>query len=314
MKERLALVAVGGNSLIQDEKHRSMRDQYATARETMGHVADMIAAGWRVVITHGNGPQVGFLLRGSELARGELDPVPLDFCVADTQGAIGYMFQQELHNEFRARGIRSQAVSVVTQTVVDRQDPAFRNPSKPVGSFLSQEEAMMRKREEGWHVVEDAGRGWRRVVPSPQPLRIVEADAIRSLIDAGFVVVAAGGGGIPVVEDTAGNLTGVEAVIDKDRASSLLATLIGADMFLVTTGVEKVALGYRSGRPEWLDRLSVADARRYIAEGQFPDGSMGPKIEAILAFLDFGGRQAIITNPANICRSLKGETGTWFIR
>ncbi len=310
-QKRVAVVAVGGNSLIKDEAHKSIPDQYAAAQESMRHIVDMIDKGWDVVVTHGNGPQVGFILRRSELARHELHEVPLDFCGADSQGAIGYMFQQALYNEFLRRGMRKQAASVVTQTLVDRNDPAFSKPSKPIGSFMAEAMAKDRASKEKWTVVEDAGRGWRRVVASPMPKRIIEADAIRALIQAGFVVVGVGGGGIPVVEDEKGNLVGVEAVIDKDFGSSLLASMIGADLFLISTAVEKVALHYNKPNQQWLDRINLEQARRYQAEGHFAKGSMGPKIEAIIAFLERGGKQALITNPENIGKALAGTTGTW---
>ncbi|MGB9723070.1 MAG: carbamate kinase [Chloroflexia bacterium] len=310
MAKRVAVVAIGGNSLIKDKDHQTVPDQYAAAAETCHHIAGMIAQGWDVVITHGNGPQVGFILRRSELARHELHEVPLDSCGADTQGAIGYMLQRALYNEFRRRGMKKCAATVVTQVLVDRDDPAFRNPTKPIGSFMSEEVARERARAEGWVVREDAGRGWRRVVASPLPRRIVELEAIRSLIEQGFTVIAVGGGGIPVIEDANGDLVGVEAVIDKDYASSLLARSIQADLFLISTAVEKVALNY--GRPEqrWLDRMTLSEARRYEREGHFPAGSMGPKIRAIIEYLEAGGKQAIITNPENLERALRGETGT----
>jgi len=310
-QKKVAVVAVGGNSLIKDEAHKTIPDQIAAAQESMRHIVDMIAEGWEVVVTHGNGPQVGFILRRSELSRHELHEVPLDYCGADSQGAIGYMFQQALYNEFLRRGMRKQAASVVTQTLVDRSDPAFSKPSKPIGSFMVEAMAKERAKKENWTVVEDAGRGWRRVVASPQPKRIVEADAIRALIRAGFVVVGVGGGGIPVVEDEKGNLVGVEAVIDKDFGSSLLASMIGADLFLISTAVEKVALHYNKPNQQWLDRINLEQARRYQAEGHFAKGSMGPKIDAIIAFLERGGKQALITNAENIGKALAGTTGTW---
>jgi carbamate kinase len=310
---RLAVVAVGGNSLIKDKDHQTIPDQYAAGAESMAHIAGMIQAGWEVVITHGNGPQVGFILRRAELALHELHPVPLDFCGADTQGAIGYMFQQALHNEFREREIRKAAVTVVTQVLVDQEDPAFQKPSKPIGSFMDEPAALQHRQNDGWAVVEDAGRGWRRVVASPLPVRIIEEDAIRSLIQAGFVVISTGGGGIPVVEDAQGNLVGVEAVIDKDFAGSLLAASLRADLFLISTAVEKVAINYNKPDQQWLDRLTLADARRYLAEGQFAKGSMGPKIEAIIKYLEQGGKQALITDPQNIDRALEGHTGTWVV-
>jgi carbamate kinase len=310
---KLAVVAVGGNSLIKDEKHKTIPDQYAATVETSIHIAGMIEQGWDVVLTHGNGPQVGFILRRSELSRGELHDVPLDYCGADTQGAIGYMFQRALRNEFKKRDIRKQAVTIVSQVIVDANDPAFQNPSKPIGSFMNQAIALTHKDKDAWAVVEDAGRGWRRVVPSPQPKALVERDAVEQLIKAGFVVVCSGGGGIPVVERN-GELVGVEAVIDKDYAGSLLAQTIHADLFLISTAVEKVALNYNKPDQKWLDRLTLAEAKQYLAEGHFHKGSMGPKIQAIIWFLEAGGKEALITNPENIERALKGETGTRITR
>jgi len=312
-KKGVAVVAVGGNSLIKDSKHQTVADQYAAGAESMHHIVDMIAQGWDVVVTHGNGPQVGFILRRSELSMHELHAVPLDYCGADSQGSIGYMFVQALHNEFRSRGIEKQVAAVVTQTIVDRNDPAFKNPTKPIGSFMTEEVAKERAASEGWTVVEDAGRGWRRVVASPIPQRIVEAEAIHKLIEAGFTVVGVGGGGIPVIELENGDLIGVEAVIDKDFGSSVLATLINADLFVISTAVEKVAINFNKPDQKWLDRMTVAEAKQYMAEGQFAKGSMLPKIQAILRFLEAGGKQALITDPANIGRALKGETGTWIV-
>jgi len=307
----LAVVAVGGNSLIKDSKRQTIPDQYVAAQESMAHIAGMIQGGWDVVITHGNGPQVGFILRRAELSLHELHPVPLDYCGADTQGAIGYMFQRALYSEFRQRGMKKLAATVVTQVQVDREDPAFQNPSKPIGSFMDQALARQHRDDDGWSVVEDAGRGWRRVVPSPIPVRIVERDAILALIQAGFVVIGVGGGGIPVVEDEEGNLVGVEAVIDKDFASSLLAASIHADLFLISTAVEKVALDFNKPSQRWLDHMTLAQAKQHLGEGQFAKGSMEPKVRAIIQFLERGGRRALITNPENIGRALEGETGTW---
>jgi carbamate kinase len=307
---KVAVVAVGGNSLIKDEKHKSVPDQYAAAVESCNHIASMIQQGWDVVLTHGNGPQVGFILRRSELAIHELHPVPLDYCGADTQGAIGYMFQRALHNIFQERGIEKQAATVVTQTLVDKNDPAFQNPSKPIGSFMDRVAADRKHVEEQWAVVEDAGRGWRRVVPSPLPKRIIERDAIEALIHAGFVVICSGGGGIPVIEDDHSQLMGVEAVIDKDYAASILARSVNADLFLITTAVEKVALNYNKPNQQWLPHLTLDEAKKYLAEGHFQKGSMGPKIQAIIWYLEGGGREALITDPQNIERALNGETGT----
>jgi carbamate kinase len=309
----LAIVAVGGNALIQDKNHQSVQDQYQAAVKTMKHIVNMIEEGWDVVVTHGNGPQVGFILRRSEIAANELHEVPLDYCGADSQGSIGYMFQQALYNELRARGIKKQAATVITQTIVDSKDPAFQNPTKPIGSFMDEKVALEKKEKDGWVVVEDAGRGWRRVVPSPIPQTIVEASAIRSLIDNGFIVVAVGGGGIPVMEDANGDLTGVEAVIDKDFGAAILASMIKADLFLISTAVEKVAINFNKPDQKWLDEMTVAEARKYIEEGQFAKGSMLPKIEAILKYMSSGGKKALITDPEHIKDALEGKTGTWIL-
>jgi carbamate kinase len=310
----VAVVAVGGNSLITDPRHQSVPDQMRAARKTCMHIAGMIQKGWDVVVTHGNGPQVGFILRRSELSRHELHDVPLDSCGADTQGAIGYDIQQSLYNEFRLRGISKQAVTVVTQVLVDADDPSFKKPSKPIGSFMDEPTASERRKTAGWDVVEDAGRGWRRVVASPMPVEIIERDAIKTLIHEGFTVIAVGGGGIPVVENDRHELVGTAAVIDKDHASALLANRIGADLFVISTAVEKVALNYKKPDQQWLDRLNLEEAKTYLAAGHFAKGSMRPKIEAVVAYLERGGKQALITNPENIERALEGETGTRLTR
>jgi len=310
--KQLAVVAVGGNALIKDQSRRQIPDQYEAAAETMAHVAAMIEAGWNVVITHGNGPQVGFMQRRSELASGEMHLIPLDYSGAHTQGSIAYMFERALYNEFQRRGLAKSVVGVVTQVIVNRDDPAFQRPSKPIGSFMDEAAALQRRDQDGWSVMEDSGRGWRRVVASPMPQRIVQRDAIVSLLAAGYVVIGVGGGGIPVIEVDGGQLEGVEVVIDKDLASSLLATSINADLLLISTEVEKVAL--RFGQPDqtWLDTVTLSEARRYLAEGHFGKGSMEPKVRAIIGFLERGGPAALITNPPNIARALRGETGTHF--
>jgi len=309
---RTAVVAIGGNSLIKDRQHQTVRDQYIAAGETCWHIAGMIREGWDVAVAHGNGPQVGFILRRSELAAHEIHEVPLDAIGADTQGAIGYALQQNLYNDFRRLGIDKQAVTVVTQTEVAADDPAFQSPSKPIGSYMDEQAAMLR-RQQGWDVMEDAGRGWRRVVPSPAPIRIVKEQAIKALIAAGLVVISTGGGGIPVVADAEGNLRGVAAVIDKDLASALLATVLGAELFLISTAVEKVALNFGKPNEEWLDHLTLAQARQYLTEGShFAKGSMAPKIQAVVGYLERGGKHAIVTNPENVERALAGETGTHF--
>nr|BAL55678.1 carbamate kinase [uncultured Chloroflexota bacterium] len=314
---KLAVIAIGGNSLIKDEAHKTVEDQYQAAKETCHHIADMIEDGWDVAIGHGNGPQVGFILRRSEIAAKVegMHEVPLDVCGADTQGAIGYMLQQNLQNEFRRRGIQRPVATVVTQVEVDPSDPAFKNPTKPIGSFMDEAEAMRRKREMGWNVVEDAGRGWRRVVPSPLPKRVVELEAVKILLQAGVIVVTVGGGGIPVVRDENGDLKGIAAVIDKDYASSLLAREIGADLFVISTAVEKVALNFGKPNQKWLDHMTLAEAKQYLAEGvHFAKGSMAPKIQAIVWFLEANPNgKALITSPENIGRALRGETGTWIV-
>lgn len=310
MTKQVAVVAVGGNSLIKDNKHQSVQNQYLAARETMQHISKMIQKGWDVVITHGNGPQVGFILARSEYSRGIMHEIPLDSCGADTQGAIGYNFQMALGNEFKKLGIKKTVASVITQTVVDKDDPSFKKPTKPIGQFYNEEEALRRKDKDGWDIMEDAGRGWRRVVASPAPLEIVELDAIKSLIQAGVVVVAVGGGGIPVIRQDDGMLKGTAAVIDKDFASSLLATLIVADVFIISTAVEKVYLNFGKPDQKAVDKMTLSEAKKYVEEGHFKPGSMLPKMKAIISFLENGGQTAIITDPQHIELALDGKTGT----
>jgi carbamate kinase len=306
----LAVVAIGGNALIRDRRHESIDDQYEMVQGLAADIAGMIEAGWNVVVTHGNGPQVGYILRRSELAISEVPPVPMDYAGADIQGGVGYMFVKALANEFRRRGIDRQAVAVVTQTIVDRNDLAFSAPTKPIGSHMDEARARQLAAQYGWTVREDAGRGWRRVVPSPRPQAIVETEVIRQLARAGFVVVACGGGGIPVIRDERGDLCGVEAVIDKDLASSLLARAMGADTLVLPTGVEKVALDFNKPTQRWLDRMTLAEAKRHYADDQFDKGSMGPKIAALIDFVGGGGRLGLITDPPHLARALRGEAGT----
>ena len=313
MKSPLAVIAIGGNSLILDSQKISVKDQYQAASETAHHVAALVAAGYRVVITHGNGPQVGFILLRSDLARNVLHQVPLDSCVADTQGALGYQIGQTLANELKRQGIQKPIATVVTQVLVDNRDPAFSNPTKPIGSFYTEEEAEKHKTESGWVLKEDAGRGWRRVVASPQPLRIVEEDTIRLLLEQDVVVIAVGGGGIPVRENEQGELEGCAAVIDKDLASCLLAKNLKADLFIISTGVDKVAVDFKKPTQRELDRLTVAEAKKYLAEGQFPAGSMGPKISAAIDFLEHGGKEVIITQPFLLEEAIAGRNGTHLV-
>ena len=306
----VAVVAIGGNSLIKDEAHPNVAGEIEALRETCGHIAGMLASGWDVVLTHGNGPQVGFNLLRSELAAHVVPPLPLDVLGAQTQGSIGYLIQQVLGNELRRRSIRKRVVTVVTQTVVDPHDAAFHRPTKPIGSFYRKEEAQRFQAERGWQMVEDAGRGWRRVVPSPWPAEIVERLVVKGLVHQAIVVIACGGGGIPVVREADGRLAGVEAVIDKDLASALLAQSIGADLLLISTQVERVSLNYGKSDQRDLDALTVDEAKRYLSEGHFPAGSMGPKIRAAIQFLEAGGPEALITSPAHLERALAGQTGT----
>ncbi|NQS91828.1 MAG: carbamate kinase [Chloroflexi bacterium] len=311
-KKKVAVVAIGGNSLIKSKQHQTVEDQYKAAQETSMHLVDMIEAGWDIAVGHGNGPQVGFILRRSEIAHKVegMHEVPLDVCGADSQGAIGYSLQQTIYNELKKRGIHKAAATVITQVRVDPNDPAFQIPAKPIGTFMEEDEALKRKEELGWDVVEDAGRGWRRVVASPLPVEIMELDAIKALIQAGTVTITVGGGGIPVIETDQG-LVGTAAVIDKDFASAFLANEIEADLLLISTAVEKVALNF--GKPDQVDVdvMTVAEAKKYLDEGtHFAKGSMEPKIKAIVKFLEQGGKEAIVTDPQNIGRALRGETGT----
>ncbi len=312
MSKPLAVVAVGGNALIRDPQHMSLADQYDAVCETATHVAAMVQAGWNVVLTHGNGPQVGFILRRSEIADGQVPTVPVQYAVGDTQGAIGFMFQNALGNALLRRGLRTPVATLVTQTLVDRSDPAFAKPDKPIGSFLTEDVARKLAAQLGWSVMQDGDRGWRRSIASPQPVRVIEAPLIECLAREGSVIVACGGGGIAVEDVGGGELRGVEAVIDKDRASALLAIQMQAELLMIPTGVPKVAI--RFGQPDqlWLDKLSAAQAQQYAMEGHFGAGSMGPKIEALLKFVKGrpGGR-GVITNAENIERALRGETGTW---
>jgi carbamate kinase len=314
---KLAVIAIGGNSLIMDEKHKTVEDQYNAAKETTYHIADIVEQGWDVAIGHGNGPQVGFILRRSEIAAKVegMHEVPLDVCGADTQGAIGYALQQNLQNELYQRGIKKKVVTVITQVLVDKDDSAFQKPTKPIGGFMDEAEAKRRQEQQGWSVVEDAGRGWRRVVASPMPKEIVELETVETLIERGIITITVGGGGIPVIDPGDGNYRGIAAVIDKDYASSLLAQQIKAELFIISTAVEKVAINFGKPDQKWIDKMTLEEAKQYLAEGtHFAKGSMAPKIQAIIWFLENGGKQALITNPENIGRAIRGETGTWIVK
>lgn len=309
----LVLIAIGGNSLIKDREHRTVLDQYRAAGETSQHIAPLANAGYRLVVTHGNGPQVGFILLRSELARDVLHQVPLENCVADTQGAIGYQIAQTLQNELHRLGLEKPVVSVVTQVVVDARDPSFDHPGKPIGPFLSEADALQHAQSDGWLVGPDAGRGWRRLVPSPAPLEIVELPAIRILLESGALVIAAGGGGIPVVRAADGTLQGRDAVIDKDAASCLLARQLGASILIFSTSVDRAALNYNTPQQLGIDRMTTLQCRQYLAEGHFLPGSMRPKIESALNFLDAGGEEVIITQPHQIEDALHGLCGTHIV-
>ena len=310
MQGKLIVIAIGGNSLIEDPKKVTVDAQYRAAEKTAHYIADIIESGNRVVIVHGNGPQVGYILLRSEYARKILHAVPLDSCVADTQGAIGYQLQKALDNEFIKRGMSNRAVTIVTQVEVSADDPSFNNPTKPIGSFMTEEDALDHQKNFGWSVKEDAGRGWRRVVPSPKPKSIVELDTIRLLSENGAAVIAAGGGGIPVVMDEEGAIWGKEAVIDKDLAAAILAKSLNADSFIISTAVEKVCLDYNKPSQRSLDSMTVAEARKYSEEGQFAPGSMLPKIQALVDYVESTGKLGMVTDPEHIPDALKGLSGT----
>ncbi len=304
------VIAVGGNALIEDPHHVSVPAQYLAARHAAQSLGGLVAAGHKIAIVHGNGPQVGFILRRAELARGVMHEVPLDSCVADTQGALGYNIQMAMGNEIKARNLDRQTATIVTQVLVDRNDSAFLNPVKPIGGFMDEEEAKRRGNEEGWSVKEDAGRGWRRVVPSPDPIEILELEVIRALVESGVITIAAGGGGIPVARDSDGELEGIEAVIDKDKASSLLAISLSADRLVISTAVPRVCVDFGKPTQKELDVISVAEAEALSAEGQFAPGSMLPKIEALISFVKATGREGLMTDPPHLAEALEGRAGT----
>ncbi len=312
-KAPLVVIAIGGNSLIKDNQHRTVLDQYKAVGETAQHIAPIVREGYRVVVTHGNGPQVGFILLRSDLARDVLHQVPLVSCVADTQGAIGYQIAQTLQNELHLQGIEKEVVAVVTQVVVDPDDPGFEHPDKPIGPFMTEDEANRRATEDGWYVGEDAGRGWRRMVPAPTPLEIIELNSIRALLDRGTLVIAVGGGGIPVVRRADGTLKGRDAVIDKDAASCILACELGASVLIESTSVDKAALNFETPEQVDIDHMNAAECRRYLREGHFLPGSMQPKIEAALTFLEQGGERVIITQPHHLEQALHGIYGTHIV-
>jgi carbamate kinase len=313
---RSVVIAIGGNALIGEGEQGTIEEQFGHARDAAREVATLVEAGWRIVVTHGNGPQVGFILLRSEMLNGVpfIPKLSLDMCVADSEGGVGYIVDNSLLNELARRGLPDRAVCVLTQTVVNADDPAFGRPTKPIGPPFSAAEARDRREGEGWTIVEEAGRGHRRLVPSPKPIRIVEAQAIKTLLDAGFVVVAAGGGGIPVVEVEPGTYRGIEAVIDKDLASAFLAASLHVPLLVICTGVERVAVHYRQADQRELGRVGLEEVRAYLAAGEFPEGSMGPKIRAAIEFLEQGGEEVIITSLACLASAVGGEVGTHITR
>ncbi len=309
-QSKLVVVAIGGNSLIEDPREPGIARQWSAARYTTDQIAMLVADGYRVVITHGNGPQVGYILRRGEIALKQgVHDVPLDIIVADTQGSIGYMLQQAMDNSMRRLGLNRTVVSVVTQVQVDPDDPAFEHPTKPIGGFMTEAEARTFEAE-GWRVVEDSGRGWRRVVPSPQPRKIMEISPIHDMMMAGYIIIASGGGGVPVIRTEKGSLRGVPAVVDKDLASALLAEQLRADMFMISTGVPQVFVDFNKPTQRPITEMSIVAAEDYISQGQFPAGSMLPKVQAAVQFVKNGGPVAMITNPANLLGAIKGEAGT----
>jgi carbamate kinase len=309
-KPKTAVVALGGNAITREFEEGDIYQQFANTRRALVGVADLIEKGYRLAITHGNGPQVGHALIRVEETRKLVPPVPLGVIVADLEGGMGYMIEQSLVNKLLLRGIRREVVTLLAQVVVDRDDPSILRPSKFVGPFYRKEEVEQLERTRGYIIREDVGRGYRRVVPSPVPRKVVEAGVIRRLVDDGIIVITVGGGGIPVYLEEDGRLEGVDAVIDKDFASAVLARDIGADELYILTGVDQVALNFGKPGQKFLDRMTVAEARRYLKENQFPKGSMGPKIQAAVQFIEQGGRSVVIASVEHMTEAIEGKTGT----
>ncbi|HQL52628.1 MAG: carbamate kinase [Patescibacteria group bacterium] len=310
MGKRIVL-AVGGNALITDKNHQSEADQYEQVKITCGHIAPLIEAGHELVISHGNGPQVGFILESSELAFQNkiLDRIPIDSADAQTQGSIGFYLVQNLRNILTEKNLSYEVAGIITQSLVDINDPAFNNPTKPIGSFYTQEEAQALHEKNNWTVAEDAERGWRRVIPSPEPINIIEKEIIKKLLKEKIIIIASGGGGIPVIKKD-NKLIGIEAVIDKDKASALLANEISADELIIATAVEKVYLNYKKSNQQELNKVNLKEIKKYLEAGHFAKGSMLPKIQAVIKFLENGGKKAIITSPEKLSEALAGKTGT----
>jgi carbamate kinase len=310
---KTAVVALGGNAITQPGKEDTIANQFANTRRSLDGIVELIRAGYRLAITHGNGPQVGNAILRVELARGQAPILPLGICVADTEGGMGYMIEQSLQNRLRREGIDRPVATIITQIIVDPRDPQIANPTKFVGQFYTEEEAKRFAKERGWAVKKDANRGWRRVVPSPQPISAVESETIKTLVGNGTIVIAAGGGGIPVYIDEKGNLEGLDAVIDKDLASATLGKEIGSEILLILTSVDKVAINFGKENERRLDKMTVSEAERYLKEGHFPAGSMGPKIQAAIQFIRNGGKAVVITSFNNAGRALEGNAGTRII-
>jgi carbamate kinase len=308
--KKIIVVALGGNALVQEGEKGTIQEQFANIRKSIVGIVQCIKKGFDVVITHGNGPQVGNMLLRTELSRDKVPELPLGICVADTEGEIGYMIQQTMVNNLQREQIKKCAVTILTQVIVDKDDIAFRNPAKPIGPFFTAEEAGEIINEKGWEMVEDSHRGYRRVVASPRPLEIVEKESVKRLLESGEVVIAAGGGGIPVIVEEGGSLEGVDAVVDKDLASSVLALDIKADYLIMLTGVENVCLNYGESDQKPLETITIEEAERYMAEGHFPPGSMGPKIQAAVNFLKGGGESVFITAIDKVSEAITGKTGT----
>ncbi|CUU00824.1 carbamate kinase [Candidatus Kryptobacter tengchongensis] len=312
MPSKTAFLAIGGNSLIRAGQRGTIEEQFENAQKTAEYIVELIKMGFNLVITHGNGPQVGAQLIRSELGSGQVYSMPLDVCVASTQGEIGYILQNSIQKVLWEKGFKNPVITIITQVVVNEDDPAFKKPTKPVGPFYTKEEAQ-KKRQIGWEIIEDAGRGYRRVVPSPKPIDIVEKEAIRQCLNDGMIVIAVGGGGIPVIKKN-GKYIGVEAVIDKDRASAVLAKYLEVDYFIISTDTDKVYLNYKKPEQKALDVISVDEIKKFYLEGHFPPGSMGPKIEAVIDFIENGGECAIITSPENLTEAVFGNAGTKIIK
>ena len=314
MTRKIALIAIGGNALSQEKQRGLQEEQLESARQTAEMFGNVVQAGYSLCVVHGNGPQVGNLLLQMENASNRVPPYTLDICDAMTQGSMGYMIERTLINRLAFLNLAVPVTTVLTEVVVDKDDPGFEHPTKPVGPFYSEFRAVELQKQKRWHMKEDAGRGYRKVVPSPKPLEIIQLDAIKLLLEAGHCVIAGGGGGIPVIRDASGFLVGVEAVIDKDRLSSLLAEQLGADTYVILTGVPKIALDFGKPTQRWVDRFTATEAAKHLADGQFPAGSMGPKVESALAFIRSGGREVLITSPEALEKEPYATVGTRIVR